>query len=101
MNNKIFGFLGLAKRAGKVDTGEQRVRDRIKSGNAFLVILAEDASENTRKKITDMCNFRDIELIVLSDRYTLGSCVGKEFAVVLSVSDKGFAEKIKQLFNED
>ena len=54
MNDKIFGFLGLAMRAGKLDTGEQRVRDRIRSENACLVILAEDASDNTKKKITDM-----------------------------------------------
>jgi len=101
MNDKIFGFLGLAMRAGKLDTGEQRVRDRIKNGNACLVIMAEDASDNTKKKITDMCNYRNIKLITLSDRYTIGKCTGKEFVVVMSVSDSGFADKIEKLFNED
>ena len=100
MNNKIYGFLGLAMRAGKLDTGEQRVRDRIKSGKALLVIIAEDASENTKKKITDMCSYREIKLITLNDRYKLGECIGKEFAVVLSVSDKGFAKQILKLYEE-
>lgn len=101
MDNKIFGFLGLAMRAGKLDIGEQRVKDRIKDKKAELVILSDDASLNTKKKITDMCNFRDIRLIVLSDRYTLGKSVGREFAVVLSVSDSGFSKRIEELFDEE
>lgn len=100
ISNKIFSFIGLAMRAGKIDIGESRVRDRIKSEKARLVIMSDDAAFNTKKKITDMCVFRDIKLIILSDRYTLGKCLGREFAVVISVSDGEFSNQIVKLFNE-
>lgn len=53
---KILQFLGLATRARKLVTGEELVISEVRRGNAKLVIVAEDASENTRKKLHDKCN---------------------------------------------
>ncbi len=53
--DQILNFLGLAMRAGKVKTGESVIVDRIKKGNLKLVIVANDASDNTAKLITDKC----------------------------------------------
>lgn len=49
---KILQFLGLATRARKLVTGEELVISEVRRGNAKLVIVAEDASENTRKNCT-------------------------------------------------
>ena len=45
--NKLLNMLGLAKRAGKISTGSFICEKMIKSGDARLVILANDASDNT------------------------------------------------------
>ena len=48
-------LLGLANRAGKIISGEELVIKEIRSGKAKLVFFSEDASANTKKKITDKC----------------------------------------------
>ena len=40
MNNKFLGMLGLAKRAGKVQTGEDICSKAVKSGVSKLIIVA-------------------------------------------------------------
>jgi ribosomal protein L7Ae-like RNA K-turn-binding protein len=47
---KILNMLGLARRAGKLVTGEELVVDEVRKQKAKLVFVASDASENTRKK---------------------------------------------------
>ena len=42
-------MLGLAMKAGKVSSGEFATEQAVKSGSAYLVILAETASANTRR----------------------------------------------------
>ena len=49
--NKTLSMLGLARRAGKVVSGEFSVEKAVKSGKAYLVIVAEDASDNTIKHL--------------------------------------------------
>ena len=56
-NDKIYSFLGLCIRAGKLDTGELAVEKSISSGKARLIIISEDASENTKKQFHDKCRF--------------------------------------------
>ena len=51
---KELSLLGLAAKAGKVVSGEFATENAVKSGKAFLVLTAEDASNNTRKKFNDM-----------------------------------------------
>ena len=46
-------MLGLAARAGRIVSGEFTVEKEVKSGRAYLVLIAEDASENNRKKISE------------------------------------------------
>lgn len=53
-NSKVLSMLGLAAKAGKVASGEFSTEKEVKSGNACLVIVAEDASDNT-KKCSETC----------------------------------------------
>lgn len=92
-------MLGLAKRAGKISTGSFICEKMIKSGDARLVILANDASDNTKKSISDSCRFYDVRLIEYSDRATLGHAVGADAdRVVVSVNDNNFAKAILDIF---
>lgn len=43
-------LLGLMQRASKLITGEELVVKAIQNKKAYHVIIASDASENTRKK---------------------------------------------------
>lgn len=60
----------------------------------FLVLVAEDASENTRKKFRDMCDFYEVPVYVFGDKEELGKYCGKEFRASLAVQDENFAKAI-------
>ena len=93
-SEKFLRMLGLAKRAGGVAFGEGAVRDSIRDNTAKLVIVADDAADNTKKKFNDNCNFYGVRCAELFDRYALGKACGRDFAVVLSVKNEGLAENL-------
>ena len=62
MTNKVYSFLGLATKAGKLISGEDTCERAVKSGKVGLLIVAEDAYEITKKKFNDICSYRVIEI---------------------------------------
>ncbi len=93
-NEKFFRMLGLAARMRGLAFGEGAVKDAIKAGKAYLVIVASDASENTKKKFRNSCGFYSAKLVEYSDKITLGRYTGREFAVVLAVMNQGIAKEL-------
>ena len=95
-NSKVLSMLGLAAKAGKVASGKCSTEKEVKSGNACLVIVAEDASDNTKKKFQNMCDFYKVPIYFFEDKDTLGHAMGKEFRASLAVTDAGFAKGIRK-----
>lgn len=94
---RITQMLGLAMRAGCVVTGEERVVQKIRSGQAKLVLIANDAGFHTKKKLTDKTNYYDVPLLNYFDRRTLGQALGKGERVTVAVTDTGFAAQLLKL----
>lgn len=94
--DKVLGLLGLAKRAGRLVSGESAVKESVRFGKAHLVVLAADASANTAKNITDSCKYYGVKYFTYSDKVTLGHSVGNEFNAVLAVTDEGFSKSIEK-----
>lgn len=93
---KILSLLGLASKARKVLTGDTLLKS-IKQKKIELVLIAEDASDNSKKKFIDKCNYYDIPCYIFSDVDKLSSAIGKDNRVCVGISDKGFAFKIKSM----
>ena len=93
-NSKILGLLGLATKAGKAKSGEFSTEKAVKSGQASLVIVSRDASENTKKMFRNMCTYYEVPLYFFGEKETLGHAMGKEFRASLAVLDEGFAKAI-------
>ena len=91
-NNKVLSLLGLATKAGKIGSGEFSTEKSVKSGKGFLVLVAADASENTKKKFRNMCEFYEVPVYFLADKEELGKFCGKEFRASLAVQDENFAK---------
>ena len=89
-------MLGLAMKAGKVSSGEFATEQAVKSGSAYLVILAETASANTQKKFRNMCAYYKVPCILFGDKEQLG----REYRSSLAVCEAHFAEKIAALLAE-
>ncbi len=54
---RFYQLLGLANRARRLVSGEELVLNEIKKRHAKLVILSNDVSQSTKKKIQDKCPF--------------------------------------------
>ena len=94
INDKALGTIGIATKARKVVSGEFMTENAVKSGTAELVIIAEDASDNTKKKFMNMCEFYGVPLIVKWNKDDMGRAMGKTFRASLAVTDSGFAQAI-------
>ena len=55
-------YIGLCMAAGGVKTGVDMVLGEVRSHRAKLVLLASDASDRTKKQVTDKCNYYNIPL---------------------------------------
>ena len=93
-HSKALSMIGLATKAGKVASGEFSTEKEVKSARAYLVIVAGDASENTKKKFRNMCSFYEVPIYFLSDKESLGRAMGKEYRACLAVQDENFAKAI-------
>lgn len=94
--DKVAGLIGLATKAGRAVSGEFCTEREIKSGKAALVIVAGDASGNTKKKFQNMCDFYKVPIYFYKDKDTLGHAMGKEARASLAVLDEGFAASIRK-----
>ena len=70
-------MLGLAAKGRNVVSGEQQTLAAVKDGSAMLVIVAEDATENTKKLFSDKCSFYQVPRGIYGTREELGHAIGK------------------------
>ena len=92
--DKLLSLIGLAKRAGQCAHGEFRTEEAVKSGEACLVILAQDASGNTKKKFQNMCGYYETQVLTAYTKEELGHAAGRELLAVLAITDEGLARSI-------
>lgn len=93
--NNFLNLLGLANRAHKIVTGEILIK-KIRNNEINLVIIASDASDNTKKRFIDKCTSYDVEYILASNRKELSNAIGKNNRVALGIQDVGFAKSLKE-----
>lgn len=96
---KVLSLIGLAKRARKVVSGEFSTEKSVKSGRSHLVIVSEEASDNTKKMFTNMCAYYKVPICLFGTKDELGHAMGQEFRASLSVEDAGFAKSMAGLMN--
>ncbi len=96
--DKVLSMLGMAKRAGCVQSGAFLCEKAIKSRVARLVILAEDSSPTSKKSITDACRFYRVQYIEYGNMEQLGQFTGSDYRAVVSVTDQNFAQAILQKY---
>lgn len=92
--DKALGMLGLAKRAGKVTTGEYLCDKAIKSGQSHLIIIARGISESSKKAVCDACAYYGVDFIEYATAEELGKITGADRRCVVSVNDENFKNAI-------
>lgn len=95
MNKKILAMFSLCQKAGKIVSGEFAVEKALQDGSAFIIIIANDASDNTKKKFQNKAFFYEKQVIIFSNKEELSHSIGKFNRSVFAIIDQGFAKKIK------
>ncbi len=96
--SKVLALFGLAMRGRNLVSGEFQTLEAVKSGKAMLVIIAKDASANTKKLFNNKCNYYEVPVREFGVKDELGRAIGKDMRSSLGVCDAGLAEAIiKQL----
>jgi len=93
---KAFNLIGLATKSRHIASGEFSTEKAVKENKAALVIVAEDASDNTKKMFTNMCTYYKVPIFFFGNKDDLGHSMGKEFRASLAVLDKGLANAIEK-----
>ena len=93
--DNILHMVGLAKKAGKLEVGEEPVGAACRARDCRLVLVARDAADNTFRRVR---HFADAgQCLWISVPFTkeeLGFAVGRTSCAMLGVTDIGFAESI-------
>lgn len=94
--DRVLSMLGIAAKAGSVASGEFSTEKAVKEGRAYLVIVAQDASDNTKKMFRNMTDFYQVPMYEYSDKEMLGYFIGKEFRASLAVTNEGLSHSIEE-----
>ena len=94
--DRVLSMLGIAAKAGSVASGEFSTEKAVKEGRAYLVIVAQDASDNTKKMFRNMTDFYQVPMHEYSDKEMLGLFIGKEFRASLAVTNEGLSHSIEE-----
>ncbi|MDF9824070.1 ribosomal protein L7Ae-like RNA K-turn-binding protein [Breznakia sp. PF5-3] len=92
--NKLVGILGLAAASRNISIGETIMKD-IRARKCKFVLIAEDASANTKKKLEDKCKYYQIAYGFIESSEVLSKAIGKFNVKAVGILDDGFANKIK------
>ena len=95
-NNKVFSMLSIAAKAGHVASGEFATEKAVKTGLAYLMIVSEEASDNTTKMFTNMTDFYGVPLYQFGTKEELGHFIGKQFRASLAITDENLAKAVEK-----
>ena len=100
--NKVLGLLGLAKKAGKIEVGEEPTGAAARAKDARLLLIASDAADNSYRRLR---HFADAGACLYAKlpctKDELGSALGRTSCAMVAVTDIGFATAIAEKLAED
>lgn len=101
MDRKIASYLSFAVSAGNLVSGETACEKALRDNSAALVIVASDASDNTKKKFSQKTFYYKVPFCIAFDKEELGRAIGKETRATVAVCDKSLARLIIENLQAD
>ncbi|HHT97400.1 MAG TPA: 50S ribosomal protein L7ae [Clostridiales bacterium] len=94
--SKVYGLIGIGMKSNNVVSGEFSTEKAVKQKKAQIVIVANDASDNTKKMFTNMCTYYKVPIYIFGEKSELAHAMGKEMRSSLALLDKGLADAIEK-----
>lgn len=86
--------LGLVRRARKLIVGTELTVKGVRTNRVKLVLLAIDASNNTKKQIYDKCKTYNVDVIDIFSSEEISNSIGKKNIKVIGIIDQGFSKAL-------
>ena len=99
--NRLSGALGMCIRARKCVTGYESCIISLREKKSYLVLLADNASDTTKKRITDKCKYYNTNIIELDLTGTLEELNLNENIRIISINDINFRKLIYKKLEGD
>lgn len=94
--NKVLNTLGICACSRKISYGETLLKD-IKNRKVYFVVVASDASDNSKKKIIDKCNYYNCEYGILLDKNSITKSIGRvDLICAVGIKDYNLVKKLKE-----
>ena len=97
---KQLNLLGMATRAGKLVSGDGLTTKAIQKNQAKLVVVASDASDNTKEKMQNKCKFYNVPLDISFTKDEISQAIGKSRSIC-AFTEKGFVDSYLKLKGTD
>lgn len=91
--------LGMARKANKIVIGETLVKE-IQNKKVNLVIIAVDASDNSKKMLMNKCSYYEIEYVIILSKEQMAKAINKTMVSGVGISDINLAIKFKKNMKE-
>jgi len=98
---KLKNLLGLAQRARLLVSGNFQVNEALSFGKVKLLIVTTDASERSFAEYKKISAEKNLPLLRVLTKESLGQCLGKGERTVAAVLDEGFTSSIKKLLSSE
>ena len=99
--NKAMNYLGLARRGGLAELGEEPVGAIARAGKAYVILVAGDASDHTWRRAKSYAAGTDQQCIRLScTKDEMGLAVGRTSLAIAAVTDVQLALALVQSLGE-
>jgi ribosomal protein L7Ae-like RNA K-turn-binding protein len=97
MDDRVKNLLGLAKKAGFLLVGMEKVRRGLEDKKTKFLIIANDAGLHSRWETAVLAERSSIPYHFYSDKKTLGAVLGQTSLAIIGVTDENMAREIRRI----
>ena len=103
MTDQLLSLLGLGNKGGMLVIGEEPVEAVARARDARVLLLAEDAADNTLRRVRHFAEAGDcLWLRIPYTKEALGRALGRTSCALLAITDIGFAANfVRRLAERD
>ena len=92
MENRALNYLSLARKAGRAELGEEPVGAAARAGKAYLILVAQDASDHTWRRARSFAAGTEQQVLRLrQSKNELGQSIGRESLAIAAITDAALA----------
>ena len=97
MEAKALNYLSLARKAGLAELGEEPVGDVSRTGKAYLIAVASDATDHTWRRAKAYAAGTEQQCVRLPfSKDAMGQAVGRESLAIAAITDAPLALALLQ-----